>query len=152
MKKKITKIYPKTSEYHAWANIKTRCYNKNSPDYKDYGERGIVMCERWRNSFALFLEDMGLKPSKNHSIDRFPNNDGNYEPGNCRWATPIEQSRNTRNNVWIEFNGENKLLKDWAALFNINPQKIRELLRTSSADKIFPTYLTKSAEHKNAQP
>jgi len=82
-----------SSEYSSWANMITRCTNPNFKDWKYYGGRGITVCEEWRNSFAAFLRDMGPKP-KGTSVDRFPNNTGNYEPGNCRWATPFEQQHN----------------------------------------------------------
>jgi hypothetical protein len=85
-----------TLEYRAWISMKGRCYNKNHHKYPDYGGRGIRVCARWRTSYENFLEDMGRKPSRNHSLDRFPNNDGNYEPSNCRWATPKQQRANQR--------------------------------------------------------
>jgi hypothetical protein len=90
-------------EYRTWIRMRERCNNKNKECYKDYGGRGIVVCERW-NDFTLFLKDMGKKPSPKHTLDRFPNNNGNYEPDNCRWATWKEQQNNRRNTKWVEFN------------------------------------------------
>lgn len=73
-------------EYRAWVGMHARCYNRNVKNYKKYGGRGIKVCERW-DDFAAFLADMGPRPSARHSIDRFPDNDGDYESDNCRWAT-----------------------------------------------------------------
>lgn len=84
-----------TPEYEAWQGMRLRCYSETNRSYPDYGGRGISVCERWRSSPAAFLADMGKRPSAHHSIDRI-NNDGNYEPGNCRWATASEQAANTR--------------------------------------------------------
>jgi hypothetical protein len=85
-----------TPEYNSWVGMKGRCLNEHGPDFRLYGGRGIAVCERWRDSFEAFYTDMGPRPSPMHSIDRFPNNDGHYEPGNCRWATPREQRLNQR--------------------------------------------------------
>lgn len=79
--------------YTAWASMKDRCYNKNHVFYNYYGAIGVEVCERWRTSFENFYADMGDKPSKEHSLDRHPNKKGNYEPGNCRWATDLQQMR-----------------------------------------------------------
>jgi hypothetical protein len=84
-----------TVEYRAWHNMKQRCLSPGHPKYRLWGGRGITVCERWRNSFAAFLADMGDRPSPHHSIDRI-DDDGHYEPGNVRWATASEQRRNRR--------------------------------------------------------
>jgi hypothetical protein len=83
-----------SGEYRSWRGAKKRCLDPKNPAFPRYGGRGIQVCERWRDSFENFLVDMGPKPSPRHSIDRI-NNDGNYEPGNCRWATKTQQARNT---------------------------------------------------------
>lgn len=85
-------------EYNSWKAMMQRCHNKANKDYPYYGRRGIKVCDRWRRSFQVFLNDMGKRPSIAYTIDRFPDVDGNYEPGNCRWATHMQQMRNTRRN------------------------------------------------------
>jgi hypothetical protein len=92
----VTHGKTKTREYETWCQIKARCYNPKSDVYRYYGGRGIRVCDRWRESFSAFFEDMGLKPSARHSIERRDVN-GHYEPANCYWATWSEQNANKRN-------------------------------------------------------
>jgi len=98
--------------------MKSRCYNPNFDGYADYGGRGITVAERWLESFESFLEDMGECPSNKHSIERV-NNDGNYEPGNCKWATDIEQASNRRTNRYLEYQGRKYTVTSLARLVSI---------------------------------
>lgn len=82
--------------YRSWSHMVDRCSNPNFRGWKNYGGRGIRVCDRWKVSFAAFLADVGPRPSLKHSIDRYPDNNGNYEPGNVRWATMSEQHLNSR--------------------------------------------------------
>lgn len=92
----------RTRQYGIWGNMIERCCNPNNDAWHLYGGRGIAVCERWRQSYAAFLEDVGPRPSSKHSLDRI-NTNGNYEPGNVRWATMREQSNNRRNNKLFKF-------------------------------------------------
>lgn len=125
----------KPSEYIIWSGMISRCTNTKEERYKDYGGRGIMVCNRWLHSFENFFADMGQKPTELHSIDRI-NTNGNYEPGNCRWATDIEQARNKRNNIVIEHNNQTLVLSDWAQILNANPASIKYMLKTFSFNDI----------------
>lgn len=103
-----------TPEYQCWRAMMKRCYDPNLQAYPRYGGAGVTVCDRWRNNFPAFLEDMGPRPSATHSIDRFPDPAGNYEPGNCRWATKTEQQRNQRETVRYEVGEERLTLIEWA--------------------------------------
>lgn len=94
-----------TTEYTIWRGIKMRCLNPKNPAYKYYGGRGITICDEWVDNFLKFLEDMGSRPSKYHSIDRRENNLG-YSKDNCYWATKLEQSKNRKYTVWVLYKGE----------------------------------------------
>lgn len=116
-------------EYTIWVSMIGRCHNPKNRAFTNYGGRGIAVCDRWRESFAVFMEDMGPRPSDAHEIDRFPDNDGGYEPGNCRWATSKQQNRNRRNNRIIEAFGERLCVAEWAERFGVDRALIKDRLR-----------------------
>ena len=117
MKKKRFIDYPL---YWRLTRIKSRCYNKNNPRYKDYGGRGITICDEWLNDFMNFYNwAMTNGYKENLTIDRIDVN-GNYEPNNCRWVTPKIQSNNKRNNIIVKYNNEKMTLKQWSELLNLN--------------------------------
>jgi hypothetical protein len=107
----------KSPEFRSWRSMKARCLSESHSEYRHYGGRGITICERWE-SFVAFFDDMGPRP-KGTSLDRIDNN-GNYEPGNCRWATTTEQSRNRRNSVDLTVDGVTKPLVEFAKDSGIN--------------------------------
>ena len=111
-----------TPEYTIWCAMKDRCENPQNKSFPYYGGRGIKVCKQWQ-SFDNFLRDMGKRP-RGKSIDRFPNNNGNYEPGNCRWATTDEQARNTRANVLITYQGQTRTAQEWATITGIDNSTI----------------------------
>lgn len=114
-------------EHDAWAAMKARCMNPKSHYYHRYGGRGIVICERWLNSFANFLADMGPRP-EGTSLDRIDNN-GNYEPGNCRWATQKEQMRNMSRNRSVTAFGETRLMCEWEEIAGLTSGSVSNRLR-----------------------
>jgi hypothetical protein len=120
----------KTTEYHTWGNMLDRCININSLLYKSYGGRGIKVCNRWKGKkgFINFLEDLGKKPSSKHQLDRI-DNDGNYEPKNCRWVTPKENTRNKRNTKYITYNNNTNCVSAWAEGLGISTSTLFGRLR-----------------------
>lgn len=110
--------------YGVWANMKNRCYNKNDPHYERWGGRGITVCKEWKNNFKSFYDwAVANGYRKGLTLDRIDNN-GNYEPSNCRWSTIKEQNRNKRNVKFIEYNGKSQLLEEWANELCINPKTL----------------------------
>lgn len=129
-------------EYSSYRAMIQRCYNPNNIRYKNYGAKGISVCPKWKGSFKNFLADVGPKPSPKHSIDRYPNRNGNYEPGNVRWATRKEQDRNLGRNKPITFNGRTMLLCDWAESIGMSDDTLRgRLMRGWSFEKAITTPL-----------
>ena len=114
-------------EYRVWSGMKVRCSNPNFKDWHLYGGRGIAVCERWRNSFELFFADVGPRPSSAHSLDRYPDPNGDYEPRNVRWATRKQQARNwaTRNRLFTHA-GEALTLSEWAERLGIARESLRD--------------------------
>jgi hypothetical protein len=107
-----------SKEYGIWRSMISRCSNPNAERYADYGGRGIKVCARWR-SFENFYADMGPRPGERHSIDRWPNQNGDYEPTNCRWATAIEQNRNRQQTCPVTFEGITAPLWRWCELAGV---------------------------------
>jgi hypothetical protein len=118
-----TASYAKTAEYTAWSNMVARCRPGTHPHTGRYGARGITICKQWRDSFEAFFADVGKRPSPQHSLDRI-NNDGDYEPGNVRWATRAQQQRNTRKTIFLVFDNERLPVSVWAERLGISRSKI----------------------------
>lgn len=114
-----------TPEFRVWEGMIRRCRSENRTYYHG---RGIKVCPRWLDSFEAFYTDMGPRPSKRHTIDRI-DNDGDYTPENCRWATSSEQNNNQRRNRWISMNGHSHTLAQWCAILGINPSLVSTRIR-----------------------
>lgn len=110
--------------YKSWCAMVQRCTNPKHEHYANYGGRGVQVCDRWRVDFDAFLADVGPRPSRQHSLDRHPAADGNYEPGNVRWATKTEQARNRRTNRVEEMDGERLTVAEWAERYGLGRQVV----------------------------
>jgi hypothetical protein len=121
-------------EYYAWSDMRRRCYNKNRPQYPHYGGRGITVCDRWRNSFADFIADMGRAPDKSALLDRI-DNDGNYEPGNVKWSTPKDSTNNRRRTRYAIVNGERLPVEVAAEVLGVTGAAIRDRLRRGESEE-----------------
>lgn len=125
-----------TPEYNSWVNMIARCTVTTRPDYYRYGGRGISVCDGWK-TFERFFADMGPRPAGT-TLDRYPDRNGNYEPSNCRWATPKEQANNQRTNVDITLNSKTQNLKQWCTELGVNygTAKSRMYRGETSAERI----------------
>lgn len=122
------------SLFPTWLSMRRRCYNPGQHSYPDYGGRGIGVCERWRNDFAAFLEDMGEKPGPEYTLERERVNE-DYGPGNCKWATKEEQANNKRNSHFITAKGKTQTLLQWSREIQCHPVTILARLRTGMTDE-----------------
>jgi hypothetical protein len=127
--------------HRVWREMIQRCTNKNNVRYEDYGGRGIRVCDRWIESFEVFLKDMGPRPPGKgqggrslYSVDR-KNNDGNYEPGNCRWATTKEQARSSRRARYLSLGKETMLLSEWAVKLRVSNMALIYRLRIGMTEE-----------------
>lgn len=123
----------------------SRCANPNHHAWHNYGGRGIKVCDRWLGNagFSLFVQDVGIRPTKRHSLERI-NVNGDYEPSNCCWATAVEQRRNTRFNVLLTFRGETRCVAEWAQAVGIKHSCLKERLRRGwSVEKALTTSVKK---------
>lgn len=114
-----------TREYHSWASAKSRCFIQSDKKYPDYGGRGITMCAEWHASFQAFIDYMGPRPERS-SLDRI-NNDGNYEPGNCRWATKTTQVRNRRKTIRVIHEGQVISLPELAEIKGVKYDSLKSV-------------------------
>lgn len=123
-----------TTEYHTWRSMIARCHGKGGEsDRKNYQERGIYVCDRWRDDFYTFLEDMGERTGKEYSLDRIDNN-GPYSPENCRWATRIEQMNNKRNNIVVTYLGTSMTVAQLARLLGFPVRRFSEFVKYYHGD------------------
>lgn len=138
----VTHGLSKSREYHSWLHMRNRCQNSKNPRYADYGGRGITVSPRWDN-FELFFADMGPCPSLQHSLDRTDNEQG-YSPGNCRWATPLEQSNNRSDfNVPLSWKDRTQNVCQWARELKMEQSTLSWRIRQGwSIERAFttPTY------------
>ncbi len=127
--------------HNVWWAMQQRCYEPSVESYPNYGGLGVEVCERWKGpqGFQNFLADMGERPTDKHQIDRYPDKEGNYEPGNCRWAFPPQQARNRKNNINITWNGETKCLTDWAVELKMGPLSLKYRIKKWGLERAMTT-------------
>lgn len=125
-----------TAEYRVWSHMIGRCHDQNDGAYHNYGGRGILVCDRWRNSYQHFLKDMGRRPTSKHQIDRTDNSLG-YHPVNCKWVSYSEQCRNKRTNRYVNVNGKVMILKDAAELIGVDRRILGEKIKSGPYMGVF---------------
>ena len=123
-KKNTTHGASNTPEYRVWHGMRERCANPKAKWFRNYGGRGIRVCDQWKTSFATFIADLGPRPSPRHTLERV-DNDGNYEPSNCRWATRHEQMNNTRLTTRLTIDGVTRTVSEWACAVGISRKVLR---------------------------
>lgn len=127
-----------SAEYNIWGNMLYRCNNENSSHYSNYGGRGVRVCAEW-HSYESFISDMGMRPTKDHSLERIDVN-GNYCKSNCKWATKREQSRNRRNSRFIFVEGKKMQVDDYCEAYNVKASAIKSRIQRGwSNDRIINT-------------
>lgn len=124
---RVTHGLSRSRAYNAWQQMRARCGNHNNPEFAHYGGRGIRVCDRWQRSFEAFFADMAA-PGPGLSLDRV-NNNGNYEPSNCRWATLYEQANNKRRSQRLTFGGHTGTVAEWSERTGLHPETIRGRLK-----------------------
>jgi hypothetical protein len=144
--------WAKRNPAHAcYRSMLNRCLSPKNDHFKHYGERGITVCDRWqgRDGYRNFIEDIGDRPSRKHTIDRFPNNDGNYEPGNVRWAVKKQQMRNFRRNVNVTLAGRTQCIAAWAEELEMTPASFWQRLRKGWSEEkmLSPNSQPRKARH-----
>lgn len=141
----------KSAEYRAWIAMRSRCANQKTWEYKHYGERGIIVCAQWLNSFETFLEDMGPRPAPGYSLDRIDNN-GSYCRDNCRWTSKAAQNRNRRTNRWLTYDGRTMVAADWAAELGMLRGTLINRLRSMPVAKALTQPLRQRRVKKPSRP
>ena len=137
--------------YETWRNMKQRCSNKNRKDYKNYGGKGVKVCNKWKNDFQQFCLDMGTRPD-GYLLDRIDYN-GNYEPKNCRWVSVAKSSRNKSTNNWIDFNGTTNTIGDWSKKLGGHKSLIRTRLKQGwSIEKAITTSVNSKLQRRYPSP
>lgn len=140
-----------SKEYRSWQDMIQRCYNPKNVHFDRYGLRGIAVCDRWKNSFVNFIKDVGVRPHPNLQIERI-NNDGNYEPGNVKWATRIEQMANRSYTSYVNLNGKTMTLSEACRRADISRDDVRWIERHGSTLEIAMLFVRERLKNPGLAP